>query len=69
MLQREMIFVWRWYLWSHERQQNGKNIQKYHAYFGHLHGRFPHNEYCGSHFKQFSAFQREKYLVRTQTGN
>ena len=66
---REMIFVRRWYLLSHEHQQNDKNIQKYHAYFVHFHGRLPHNEFSGSYFNYCSAFQRENYLVRTKTGN
>jgi len=32
-------------------------------------GLFSHNEYSGSDCKQSSAFQLEKYLVRTQTCN
>lgn len=33
----------------------------------HLHGLFPRKEYSGSDLKQFSTFQSESDLVRTQT--
>ena len=36
-------------------QQNGKNIQKYHAYFVHFHGRLPHNEFSGSYFSSLCS--------------
>ena len=46
-----------------------KNIKKYYAYFVHFHGRLPHNKFSGLYFNYCSAFQREKNLVRTKTGN
>ena len=49
--------IFQWFLGLNRKQntamstqRNGKNIQKYHAYFVHLHGLFAHNEYSRSDF-------------------